>query len=683
MNLLKFSFLFFLLFSIGTSVAVTKNKSTKDPDPQELLSRKPTKMLTNLNDYSSSLMELKKTMNQGNYKTIVYEKVCPYMEALKTFDSKDKINQKKRKQFLEEVVKIYGKVFDFPFEYSVMYCVYNYYKSPNPPEILEIVKKLLPEKKQKEFTGLLKVCDQEEREGNGDNPKNVPYEQTSRSQTPSLLLSSQNYQSLSASDRLSYIKKLKMYYLQFELDVQKELSLQLGRINSLLLFDFLISQAVASFKGKCLIGGVVRKTYYSKRLKRRICSVWRRQCDGRSDTFQCGQIFGNECININPTRSISNRCYEASKNKAMSPKDYADYKSEIENILKQYCIGRRKQYASCQHFIKKAETLEQSMVAGATSPFPSTLDPTNAKTEGKGTCLDCAKNQAFNQTANQIKAIQTSVKGPSVAEMGKKMREYVSKNIVDNSLCKCQGNNICTKGCKKRQNMEKGESYPPILKCLGEKNQVSSTGKCARHVTGTIMSTIHKFLAKYCTDKLDDSNKRVRFNQCVKEANAGKNFSKRNICHHALIFPSAICTLNLDGKSDNLFSTIKNKSVRKGCKNWSQYNERLVSIPVKQDDGSVKNVSLFKKMDLNTKQLQEFQNNPSRIPSGAFVVLNSLSIHGHIEVKTGKNICGKNKDQVCFCSDYCMERKDYNPQYKLRTVFEWNPELIKYIAENY
>ncbi|MCZ0933523.1 MAG: hypothetical protein OXJ52_10305, partial [Oligoflexia bacterium] len=51
---------------------------------------------------------------------------------------------------------------------------------------------------------------------------------------------------------------------------------------------------------------------------------------------------------------------------------------------------------------------------------------------------------------------------------------------------------------------------------------------------------------------------------------------------------------------------------------------------------------------------------------------------GHVEVRTDKMLCGKNKDEICFCSDYCQERKHYGWPYKILAVYEWNPQFLEY-----
>ena len=49
---------------------------------------------------------------------------------------------------------------------------------------------------------------------------------------------------------------------------------------------------------------------------------------------------------------------------------------------------------------------------------------------------------------------------------------------------------------------------------------------------------------------------------------------------------------------------------------------------------------------------------------------------------TGWN-AAKEGNQICFCSDYCRERERYEPPFKLLAVFQWNPEIIKYMAKSY
>ena len=223
---------------------------------------------------------------------------------------------------------------------------------------------------------------------------------------------------------------------------------------------------------------------------------------------------------------------------------------------------------------------------------------------------------------------------------------------------------------------------PPINRCRSKKPRETSQAKCARHVTGAVMSTIHKFLAIYCKEnKTSEETNRDGYKQCVDEFVKISN-SEKNICKHSFIFPSALCFLGMDTESEDPYKDIPTRRVRNGCKKWGrdEHNRTLASFPVVQDDGSVKNVPLFTKMPAEQNAL--FQKDTSKIPAGSIVVATSGSIHGHVEIKTNKNECGPNKT-ACFCSDYCRDRNEYNEAFQVKAVFQWNPELINHIKENF
>ena len=67
----------------------------------------------------------------------------------KKIEKNAKIDTNDRKSFLKAVVGIYNKAFNLSDEHYLMYCIYNYYQSPTPKEILAISSTSLSEQKQK------------------------------------------------------------------------------------------------------------------------------------------------------------------------------------------------------------------------------------------------------------------------------------------------------------------------------------------------------------------------------------------------------------------------------------------------------------------------------------------------------------------------------------------------------
>ena len=257
---------------------------------------------------------------------------------------------------------------------------------------------------------------------------------------------------------------------------------------------------------------------------------------------------------------------------------------------------------------------------------------------------------------------------------------YFSDIVFENSFCKCQGNNGCTRGCVLASLLDK-DQYPPIRKCEGKKPTDSSSFFCARHITGAIMTIIHNFLADHCKKTnggiLEDT---TDYQQCVNNFREDLKINNTNICRHSFIFPSALCMLNLDGQSAHNYNSIPNEDVRLKCKRWNRYNQSLLAVNASLYNGEIRIIPLFKK--ISPEKNKEFQMDPRKIPNGAIIITKSHLKYGHVEVKTDRNECGKNKTQTCFCSDFCQERLRYNQP--VLAVFEWNSEFIRYMSmDNY
>ena len=651
-----YSFIWLFCLVVGAYSAVAQ--------PASEIQRESQRLKGYLTDLNLAVQDI----HYNNYEQVVYQKVCPYMDKLQRMEQQQKVPPPTRQKILESVVRIYGKAFDFSQEHYLMYCLYNYYKSKKPPvEILKISQRVLSVAKQKQFQSMWQICDKEDREGNGDKPI------VSANKTPDkrfYLLSKADYESMSPALRLSYIQKTKKAFLDFELsqtDSWQVSSLEKEADFKDFLFDLFLVSALAQSKGRCLIGGKMRPLVYSKRLNRTVCPVYGNNCGGSKNNFQCGVVFSSACIPINPVRSVSERCFQASKNKSLSPKDYAKHKSYVDNVINQYCVGRRAKRAGCMYFMNKIKQINSSFITAlpVSQPAPA-KSQAEAKTEANAVCEgDCEKkNSGVTDIVKAIDSVQTEEED---------VAQHFSDVIFDNAKCKCGGNNGCKRGCLPKDQISNNQS-PPIVPCKGEKKPYKSTGNCMRHVTGAIMSVIRQKLAVYCNE--DPQNAKKDYNQCMKDFNFPSK--KNNICRNGFVFPSALCALNLDGQSKGDFRQIKNRKVRRDCKKWDKLNQSLTSFPIKQDDGTVKQVPLFKKVPLENS---DFQKDPSQIPEGAIVVMQSPTRHGHVEIKTNKNECGRDQNQACFCSDFCRSRSQYNAPFKVQAVFQWNPEIVKYAKQ--
>ena len=256
--------------------------------------------------------------------------------------------------------------------------------------------------------------------------------------------------------------------------------------------------------------------------------------------------------------------------------------------------------------------------------------------------------------------------------------EYFLDIVFENSFCRCRGNNGCTRGCKLAVSLN-GVRYPPVRKCAGNKSMHDSLAKCARHVTGAIMSVTHDFLADHCRNTGQGTmENRMDYQQCIDNFDEDVYNDNTHICRHSFKFPSALCMLNLDGQNPRIYNKIQNKNVRSVCKNWDRYNQSLSVANVLLYDEEFVSIPLFNR--LSPERNIEFQKAPHKIPIGAIIITQSQLKHGHIEVKTDRVECGKNKDQICFCSDHCRERARY--YHPVLAVFEWNPDFIRFVNMN-
>ena len=255
---------------------------------------------------------------------------------------------------------------------------------------------------------------------------------------------------------------------------------------------------------------------------------------------------------------------------------------------------------------------------------------------------------------------------------------HFSDILFTNSGCWCQGNNGCTRGCKLESHLN-GSQSPPIRKCRGRKSISRSSDECARHVIGAMMTVLHEFLLGHCENTGDRILKnKVDYDQCVDNFNQDLRNHNISICRHGFRFKYAYCMLNLDGQSAHLYKNIPNRAIRSECKRWDQYNQFLLAVNTSLYPGDIALIPLFRK--ISPKRNKEFQKDPGKIPKGAIIITKLSSEYGHVEVKTDRDECGADKNQTCFCSDFCEERLRYDSP--VRAVFEWNPEFIRYAKTN-
>ena len=282
---------------------------------------------------------------------------------------------------------------------------------------------------------------------------------------------------------------------------------------------------------------------------------------------------------------------------------------------------------------------------------------------------DCGEQPMIDQSTEELNQLYTD-----------QVLVYFLDIIFENSFCECQGNDGCTRGCRLVSDLDK-DQYPPISKCERKKFMHKSLAYCARHITGAMMTVIHDFLADHCQNTgRGIIENRTEYLQCLDDFREDVRNNNTNICRHGFRFSFALCMLNLDGQSAHIYNSIPNKDVRSTCKSWDQYNQSLLTMNVPLYNGEFVSIPLFNK--ISPERNKEFQMDPHKIPIGAIIITKSNNKHGqgHVEVKTDRRKCGRNKTQTCFCSDYCRERLRYDQP--VLAVFGWNPEFIRYVNMN-
>ncbi|MDE0092403.1 MAG: hypothetical protein OXN83_03855, partial [Oligoflexia bacterium] len=212
---------------------------------------------------------------------------------------------------------------------------------------------------------------------------------------------------------------------------------------------------------------------------------------------------------------------------------------------------------------------------------------------------------------------------------------------------------------------------PQVRSCIRQKSSHKPGDYCARHVNSTIMNVLEDFLFPYC----ESSSRYKGYQQCVKGFQQDIRNKNINICQNAFVFPSALCMLNLDGKNFSAYDQISDRQVKMTCKDWDRYNQMLYSFSYFNEE----EIPLFTKEEAS--RYKEFEADPSQIPLGAIIVSQSSDRHGHVEIKTNKELCGRDKNQTCFCSDYCRERERYEWPFKILAVYRWNSQFLEFMAQ--
>src|SRR5690606_17112507 len=118
------------------------------------------------------------------------------------------------------------------------------------------------------------------------------------------VLSPYTYGKLSKASQQKYSKKIQSAWLGFEK------SYKIPHHKSSFMNSVLFEAAFAE-STQCIIGGNVLTAVTSG--KHAVCPTTTRKCEGHSDGFECGDIFGKTCISRTPISNLSERCFNESK----------------------------------------------------------------------------------------------------------------------------------------------------------------------------------------------------------------------------------------------------------------------------------------------------------------------------------------------------------------------------------
>ena len=272
-----------------------------------------------------------------------------------------------------------------------------------------------------------------------------------------LLLSVHEYKRLSHPIHRMYIKEIRRAYLQFEqrsgYNKLQKFSRKRRKQALLFLSPLLISYSeAAAASSKCLIGGVLRDQTASGE-----CSTSGRSCNGSSDNFKCGGIFSGACVPIQPVKRLSKRCYDYSKDIALSAADYKNWKNLFDNTIQAYCENQKKAALDCEAFKDRLDQIkekikEESNDTTEASSIKSKADLTEArgedtKTEATAPCTDCGGgNGRASDQASQFASLQevgealkkasatNNLKFLPVCERTKQIKEEIERLL--NKSCK-------------------------------------------------------------------------------------------------------------------------------------------------------------------------------------------------------------------------------------------------------
>ncbi len=181
-------------------------------------------------------------------------------------------------------------------------------------------------------------------------------DKTSSEKIGQIFISKSEYSKLNLEKKKNYIKNVRSEYVKFENELNEKMEIANTTPS---IWDAISSYAWA-VDNKCLIGGIEQPIVAGK------CSSRGNKCDSEdapSDSFKCGDIFGNVCISRTPVGSISLRCLNASsKANVPTAEEYFNIQDNATNTYYRYCEDFNK--AACRNYRNRIMALNRNYGAG-------------------------------------------------------------------------------------------------------------------------------------------------------------------------------------------------------------------------------------------------------------------------------------------------------------------------------
>lgn len=207
-------------------------------------------------------------------------------------------------------------------------------------------------------------------------------DKTSSEKIGQIFISKLEYSKLNLEKKKNYIKNVRREYVKFENELNEKMEIANTTPS---IWDAISSYAWA-VDNKCLIGGIEQPTVAGK------CSSRGNKCDSEdapSDSFKCGDIFGNVCISRTPVGSISLRCLNASsKANVPTAEEYFNIQDNATKTYYSYCKDFNK--AACRNYRNRIMALNRNYGAGNNQ----------VSAQGGGTTNVVAAADAGGATAN-------------------------------------------------------------------------------------------------------------------------------------------------------------------------------------------------------------------------------------------------------------------------------------------